>query len=791
MNSIGRLSVSHVVLLCLAFALVPTAAIAQSPSIDFEKHVAPLLGKHGCNAAACHGAFGGKGGLQLSLFGYSPQMDFENLQERIDYDDPEQSLVLLKPTGQEEHEGGVRFSNDSEAFGSIKAWIKSGAQWNKASGKVTKLRVAPSQIAFARPGEESQTQYLTVTALFADGSEEDVTRLARFTSRDEGLVNVDETGNVSPARPGFASVIVSYGNEYAAVDVVVPFKSPRSSSARSSQARSSNYATNNEVDGFINGRLKSLNLRPSVVSTDEAFLRRIMIDVIGTVPTAGEVEEFCDDDEPNKRESKIDELLAHPMHAALWASRMCEITKCDSDSMQGNDSDRITRAQMWHAWFRKRFEANIPYDKVVRDIVSATSREKLTAEEWLRKEETLVAAKDPASIAKYADKEQLDLFWRRKSEGGFPIEETSELTAAAFAGIRINCARCHKHPFDRWSQDDYAAFANIFSGVVYGSSTQLNVAIFNELDRRREAKKTGRNVDPLPQMKEVYNNLRLGRTLNGSSPKSDVNPRPLGGEGFDLETDFRIQFGEWLTAKDNPYFAKNFANRVWSVYFGVGLVEPVDDFSISNPPSHPQLLKMLEKRFVESGFDIRELEKSILMSAAYQRSSTPNGQNARDQRAYSRQYLRPMPAEVTLDVINKALGANESFDGHPDGLLAIELGSNRVKGSAARAFEVFGRGKRESVCDCDRRKETDLRQAMYLLSDATIHEKIRTGEIQKLLDYQNRKLINQLFLTLLGREPNQQERKLGLQHLTQNSRKVGFEDLVWSLINSREFITNH
>lgn len=757
----------------------------EEKSVDFERHIAPLLGRLGCNSAACHGAFGGKGGLQLSLFGYSSEMDFDALMDRIDPDHPDESLFLRKPSGMK-HKGGVKFAQDSETYSTIRQWIEADAPWDPGSGKVKRLEVTPKRLTFDQFSDGKKLpRQLQVVAEFSDGTKEDVTHLTQFTSRDEGLVVVDVEGLVTPVRQGSTSIIVSYSNQYAAIESIIPF---------SSEVRSSPPEQFNEIDQFINQKLQLLNLPASRISGDEEFLRRLTLDTIGRIPTPDEISNFCSDTDVNKREKKIDELLQHPMHAALWANRMCEITKARVEDVSEGGMRETKQVQWWHAWFRKRFAENMPYDQIARDVVTATSRNATEIRQWLQDEAQLIQAPLESWESTYADREKLDLYWRRTGDDGtgFPTEDMAELTAAAFTGIRINCARCHKHPFDRWSQDDYASFANIFSEVAYGSSSELNTEIFAELDRRREAKKRGEKPRSLPQIREVYNSKDWGKRVSGSSAEADVSPKPLGGSRLNQDSDYRTQFANWLTHKDNPYFAKNFANRVWASYFGVGIVDPVDDFSIANPPSHPELLEMLAKRFAESNFDVRRLEKMILMSAAYQRTSTPSERNQSDRNNFARQYVRPLMAEVVLDSINVALGCDDEFTGLPGGTLAVELGGDQVGGPAQAMLATFGKSQRESVCECDRQVEPDLNQSIFLMIDDLILKKIEQGKIREILKLDDEQLLEQLYLRLLGRAPLASEVEIGLEHLnTQTDRGKAFDDLVWALLNTREFITNH
>ncbi len=754
-------------------------------SVDFERHVAPLLGKYGCNSAACHGAFSGKSDLQLSLFGYSAAADFHSIKDRVDVDQPTESLLLQKPSGDDDHEGGIRFKPESQAYATIRQWIESGATWKPGSGDVQSLQIAPAQIALNASANDDVT--LSVRAEFSDGTSEDVTRYCKFTSRDEGIARVNRRGTITPMRVGDTSIIVSYGNAFGSVSVFVPHPGP----ANRNESESEN---SNAIDFHIREKLNRLNIAASPRCSDAEFLRRVTLDVIGTIPTVDSVKEFCSDDVPNKRERKIDELLADPMHAALWATRMCDITKCDVSQMGEDDRMGSRRAQMWHDWFRKRFEANESYAEIARGVITATSREDLAVDQWIDHEATAILQSRKSHQNTYAERDTLDLYWRRISDDGrFPTKAMAELTTVAFTGVRIGCAQCHKHPFDRWTQDDYAATANIFSRVTFGSSTELNVAIMDRLDQRRAAKDKGENLTPLPRIREVFTSKELGRQVPGASQGDAWIPRPLDGHRFDDSRDLRTQFWEWLVESDNPYFARSFANRVWAVYFGMGIVDPVDDFSATNLPSHPKLLDDLAKSFRKSDFDVRALERQILMSDAYQRSATPLESNRADQRNYARQQVRALLAEVALDVINAALGTQEAFgDEVRPGSLAIEIGTNQLSSDAGQALRTLGRGQRESVCDCDRRSDADLRQFLFMVNGDLIHDKIRTGSIRELLSLKNKKLVIRLYLRCLGREPSATELKLAIRHIrTASERETGFDDLVWAIINTREFITNH
>lgn len=763
-------------------------------NVDFERHVAPLLGQLGCNTAACHGSFSGRGGFRLSLFGYSAEMDYQNLRERVDLKSPTDSLILLKPCGGTEHAGGILFQQDSSAYRTIQLWIAGGAVRKPGSGRIHRLKITPDQIIFSdRTNQPPKPVALKVQAQFADGTLEDITDLCIFNSRDEGIVTVSSDGQLTPEHSGDTSVVVSYGIAMDSVPILAPYAPAASGLSKTHQSTAECLGSPGIIDEKISEKLRLLNITASPQSGDEEFLRRLMLDTIGTIPAPDEIRSFCADASPDKREAVIDRLLAHPMHAALWASRMCDITKCDVDTMGEPPEMARRRAQMWHDWFRRRFAANTAYSSITQDILLATSREDLEIDKWIQQEAALIRQSD-VNENNYADRKTLDLYWRRVSDDGrFPLKEIAELTAVAFTGVRLTCAQCHKHPFDRWTQNDYIAFKSIFSQVNYGASTELKTAIMAEIESRRKRKQQGETVESLPRVQEVY--LRDGRNWQAASPEMGdaIQPRALGSIPFNPQGNLRKQFYDWLVSKQNPYFSSCFVNRVWSVYFGTGFVDPVDALSAGNPASHPALLNELADDFRKSGYDIRKLEKQILMSATYQRTSEPRGNNEADRRNFSHQQLRGLPAEVALDVLNKALGVEQDFgnDGR-SGALAIEIGTNRIGGDAGRILQTFGRGERQSVCDCDRRTEPSLKQSLFLINDSSINEKIQAGSIRTLLNLQDNELVNELYLRMLSRQPSGNEREIMKKHIASaKNRESAFNDLVWAIINTREFMTNH
>ena len=412
---------------------------------------------------------------------------------------------------------------------------------------------------------------------------------------------------------------------------------------------------------------------PSDLCDDATFLRRVTVDIIGTLPAPQEVRSFLADTRPDKRLRKIEELLAHPMHAALWATRFSDITGNNIDVMDGSPETRVpTAPRCGTTGCARRFAENVPYDQIVRGILCATSRDGADIDAWIRDE---AAFTDQGFASDYARRPTLDLFWRRNAGGDFfPLEQMAELTASAFLGVRLECAQCHKHPFDRWTQADYRAFANVFGQVKYGSSNDLRAATARLLEERR---RTGLGEKPVPRLREVFIADSGLRRLPHPETGRPLPAKALGGPEIALTGDARVRLFDWLTRADNPFFARAFVNRVWAHYFGAGLVEPVDGFSVANPPSNEKLLAALARDFVDHAYDIRRLERLILTSRTYQLSAVPNSTNANDQRNFSHARVRRLLAEVLVDVLNAGLGTTEDFGKDaPPGAWAIELAPN-------------------------------------------------------------------------------------------------------------------
>jgi hypothetical protein len=757
--------------------------------VDFERHVMGLFGRAGCNSGSCHGSFQGKGGFRLSLFGYDPEKDYtaltrEVLGRRLDPVNPERSLLLLKATGMVDHGGLRRFGEGSWQHQLFREWIQGGANWRKGSGDVKSIRVNPPEYAFDRP---RQTGQLKVLATFADGDEEDITPFCDFRALDDAVADVTPLGRVTSHRPGDTGVVVIYRGQVLTVRIMVPREAE--SGFVYPKVPEVNY-----IDREVFAKLRRLNIVPSDLSGDLEFLRRVTLDTIGTLPTPDEVRKFLADDDPNKRERKIDELLAHPMHAALWATKFCDITGNNTDALEVPQQLRPKLSQQWHDWLRKRMAENVPYDEIVRGILCATSRDGLSPEEWIKQAKATDEAATKGFSTPYAERPSLDLFWRRQQN--VPIDQWGEKTAAAFLGIRLECAQCHKHPFDRWTQHDYRAYANLFAQVNFGESPEAQKAIRES----QPARPTGAQANQVRRLREVFVGAPRGLLPDPDTGRGALTPKALAGPTFKLDPgkDVRVELWHWMRQPDNPFFARSFVNRIWGHYFGVGIVDPVDDFALGNPPSNPRLLDALAQDFLDHKFDIRHVERTILLSRTYQLSSTTNETNKLDKRNYAHAYVRPMMAEVVVDVLNAAIGVTENYGNDaPAGCRAIEAGASRITNQTVNyAFRIFGRPPRTTACDCERAADPALPQKLFLMADGSLKQKLDAprNRVKELISEKkgDAELLDELFLATLTRYPTQRERELFLEY-RKNSRsaEAACTDALWALINTTEFIFNH
>jgi hypothetical protein len=765
-------------------------------NVDFERHIMGLLSKVGCNAGSCHGSFQGKNGFRLSLFGYEPSMDFanltrDNLGRRVNTLKPDESLLLLKATGQTAHDGSVRFGKDGWVYNVFREWIKSGAKWEKGSGAIEKLEISPPDFALLADAKPKQ---IVVTATFADGTKEDITPFCDFKITDDSIAAVSPFGLLTPRQPGDAGLTVLYRGSVKAIRVLVP--SPAKSGAYKALPEV------NYIDKEVFAKLKMMNVAPSELASDEMFLRRVYIDALAQLPSPDVIREFVADKDPKKREKMIDKLLAHPLHAAVWATKLSDITGNNTVALEQPAVNQVKRSQMWHEWLRKRVADNVPYDQIVRDIVAATSLDGQKPEEWVEFVKKIDEQAAKGMKTDYPDKKTLDLFWRRQQQ--VPIEQWGEKVAAAFLGVRLECAQCHKHPTDRWTQDEYWAFANLFAQVTFQqnqfSSPDVKKAADAENTARRETAPKGANNNNLQLVREMFAGPNA-RTRPNPATNRVPTPKTLGGPEIALARgeDARVKLAEWMTSPDNPFFAKSFVNRVWAHYFGVGLVNPVDDFSLANPPTNSRLLDALAADFVKSGYDVRKLERTVLLSRTYQLSYVPNETNRFDKNNFSHAYVRPLMAEQVVDVLNAALGVDEPFAGQDApflGLKMVEVGSSRLNGNVAYVLRIFGRPPRTTACDCERAMEPALPQTLFRMTDAAVLAKFtdKDGRTMKLAKTKmtDEELVEEAFLATLSRFPTKQQKADGVEHLkSAKTRTEGVTDLLWALVNTREFILNH
>ncbi len=792
---------SLAIVIVLGFVPAVSAQAALSDDqVDFERHLMGLFGKMGCAAGSCHGSFQGKGGFRLSLFGYDPAKDYhaltrESYGRRINPVHADQSLLLLKATGQVEHGGGRRFALDSWQYRAFRDWITAGAVWHAGSGEVIALAIHPPELAFRKPGE---TVRLTARAQFKDGSAKDVTRFCEFRVHDDSVAEVAPDGAVKALKPGDTALVVAYRGNVKALRALVPLEQAAIS------GRHTECACYNYVDTHVFAKLRRLNMTPSDLSGDAEFLRRVTLDTIGALPTPDEVRAFLADTRNDKRKRKIDELLAHPMHAALWATKFSDITGNDTDSLEALPS-QAKQSQMWHDWFRKRVAENVPYDQIVRGVLTATSRDGKPPEDWIKDVQKIGEQAQKGFETDYPQRVSLDLYWRRRT--AVPLEQWGERTAAAFLGVRLECAQCHKHPTDRWTQADYRAYANLFAPVNVGVSADAKQALDAENQARAAALKAKNPKAQFVPLREVFigparaalthpdtGEALPARFLGGHAPVvgRSGDQAPTGGQ------DPRAALVDWMVAPDNPFFARSFVNRVWGHYFGLGIVHPVDDFSLANPPSNENLLDALAKDFVAKQFDMRHLERVILNARTYQLASAPNAQNEFDQTNFSRGYVRPLMAEVVIDMINNALGAAENLGTDaPPHARAIEVGASRLPNKyVAHMFRIFGRPPRSTACDCERPLEPALPQTLFRLTDQQLLTKITapSGRLMTLLKTKKTddEILEELFLATLARPPDKKEKKGFAEHRTiQMDRQAAFTDALWALLNTKEFLLNH
>ncbi len=711
---------------------------AETP--QFRQHVVPLLSRLGCNGRACHGSFQGQGGFRLSLFGYDFKADHQNLTSgdspRINLAQPSDSLALKKALMIEEHEGGRRFEANSWAHRVLLNWITSGAQGvTEQTPELVRLRVTPSEITARKIGE---TFSLTVIAEWTDGVREDVTPLCRFTTNNDEIAAVDARGQVSVLHAGDAHVVVSYDNGVIPVELLLPVSDTLGPAYPK-------VPTPTKVDELVVAKLRKLGVVPSEVCTDAEFLRRVSLDITGTLPTPMEVEAFLADKSRGKRPAKVDELLERPGYAAWWATKFCDFTGNNARQLNGVGAVGLQGAtREWYEWLRVRLEKNTPYDELAEGIVLAVSRRSDESyEEYCQR---MSGYYQPDAEKTFSSQDSLTHYWARRNFR--KTEDRAMGFAYTFLGVRIQCAQCHKHPFDQWTKDDFDRFTTFFGRVNYGNAPNTKddaAAIYAKLGL--DPKK----LNNKEQAKKLSDFMKQGETVpfqelfviappkaqpdkpgkqNDKNEKNKKN-RPqlvkgrvakyLGGEEVKIDdvSDPREFLMDWLRDEDNPYFAKAIVNRIWAGYFHVGIVEPPDDLSLGNPPSNAPLLDHLAQEFRQRGYDMKWLHRTIANSRTYQLSWRTNATNQSDHRHFSHAEPRRLPAEVALDAVHQATASDQLNAKWPVELQSraiADAGGDGKKG-AGYALSVFGRSIRDTNCDCDRSDDASLLQTVYLQND--------------------------------------------------------------------------
>lgn len=693
---------------CLPILLLTAPSQAfGGESFHFENDILPILSRYGCNSSGCHGKAEGQGGFKLSVFASDPEADHAALTKeargrRVFPAKPEESLLLRKGTGRAAHGGGSKLPFAGEDYRVLRDWIAAGTPLGSPDAPhVVSLRVEPTERVMSPKGE----QQLKVFAKYSDGVEKDVTRHARFQSNVEGVATVSAAGLVTTRDvPGEAAVMAAYLGEVGMFRVMVP---------RPGEPVKNVLPQFNFIDKLVDAKLAKLNVAPSEVCDDADYLRRVYLDLTGTLPTPAEARQFLDSKEKDKRSKLVLALLEKPEFADLWALRWADLLRVDRQPL-GHQ-----RAHLYYKWIRDSIATNKPFDAFARELVTA---------------EGPTNEVGPANFFKVVTKPG----------------EVASTVSQVFLGVRITCAECHHHPFDRWKQSDYYGMSAYFTS---GSTTH-------------------------PRTKKEVFAYALGADMPSANPTGDR----------------RLPLAEWMTTPDNPFFARNLANRVWAWTLGRGLVEPVDDVRSTNPPSNPELLTALAKYLTENKYDVRKLIVLITSSRVYQTSATPNPTNERDERNFSRAYFKRPDAEVLCDMIAQALGVPEKFQGSPGIARATQLWDSKARSDF---LKLFGRPNRVTACDCERTREPSVSQVLNLLNSPDIQAKLthEAGTVARLVrsEKDDTKLVEELYLQFYARRPTAKETDTATKHLQRypDNRRAAAEDLAWALMNSTEFVFNH
>ena len=773
--------------------LVSATNTSQARLPSFRQDVLPVLTKSSCNAGNCHGKLAGQNGFKLSLRGFAPEWDYGWLtadlrSRRIDPARPEESLIVLKALGHVPHEGGQRFPEGSRAHRALTDWISARAPEPDASESDARgLEVLPGNRTL-RPGDQ---QRLLVRAFYANGRARDVTWLTQFFSNDEATAQVSSDGMVRCLRSGETAIRAHFQGQVGVMTITIPCQN---------KVEPKMFAKkNNLVDEHVFKKLMVLRIPPSNLCDDAAFLRRAFLDTIGTLPEAEEVRAFVSDKQGDKRARLIERLLARPEFVDYWTLQFCDLLQNRKE--RDHDVRGTKGVRSFHSWLRSQMAVNRPWNELAREILTAKGD----------------SVRQP----------QVGYYITTVGENKPEESEAGDSVAQAFLGTRIGCAKCHNHPLEKYTQDDYYHFNAFFARVSLKrespekGATVLSAASREEEEQRKQVEQAEKNLKEaenaaegkvgeemdnaknkiaertknLAQARQQLEKARLkDPTILQPRTKKSLLPQPLDGTVIAMKPgqDPREELADWIINPKTEYFAGAMVNRLWKHFLGVGLVEQVDDLCASNPPSNPALWKALQQEFVSHGYDLKELMRLILNSRTYQLSSVTLPGNEKDLRFYSHYYARRLPAEVLMDAVSRTTGVPDEFSGYPKGIRAIQLPE---PGVASYFLSLFGRSDRVTACACERRGEVTLPQLLHMQNGEELTKKLNASESRLkglLKESDDTRVTEEVFLMTLSRQPTGEEKAACQKVLAANSpRHEVYADLFWALLNTKEFAFNH
>jgi hypothetical protein len=708
--------------------------------LNFPNQVNPIFTKLSCSSGGCHGKIAGQNGFRLSLLGFDPQFDYDNLLKetrgrRVFPAAPEKSLILTKATGAVAHGGGKKMDPEGEEFKIVRRWIASGAPYGSPTDPtIAKISVYPEHRVVDRRGR----QQVAVYAHYTDGTVEDVTRRAQYESNDTDLATVSETGLISTLGiTGQAAVMARFNGNVTVFRATVP---------RAGSAAGFEFKEQTAVDKYTAKKWRELNIAPSDLCSDEVFIRRAYLDLTGSLPDAKEVLAFVADKNGNKRDQLVDKLLETPEYAYYFANKWADILRVKRRNIQG----RAYGTFAFHTWIRESIAADKAYDEFVRDILVAIGDE----------------AKSPPTV------------WYKEVR---TPEQFVDDVSQVFLGQRLACAQCHHHPYEKWSQDDYWGLAAFYARVSFKTIQTPGIANQNQQNQRQAlfVRSTG-----------SVQNKRTGQI----APMKALDSDPMSAAA---DEDPRAKFAEWMTAPKNPFFAKAVANRYWAHFFGRGIVDPIDDMRITNPPSNPELLDALAKNLVDNKYSLKALIKTICKSRTYQLAAEPNEFNKGDKQSFARYYPKRLQAEVLFDAVAKLTDSPTAFPGLPTDKFAPNRAIMLPDESFASYFlDVTGRPQRISACECERVNEASLAMTLHLLNSQEVQDKIsRSGGRADALAKDPRsdaEKVTELFVLATGSKPSKEKLELALEHIAKHekNKKLAYENIVWALLNSKGFLFN-